>query len=97
MAPIRISAGAAENWNESQIHFQQQKKKILNFVLIFKIFDLKKYISFEFNKPKKVLTLAGIEPESPHLPICSADHSATESNFFKNNLFSEHNNNNIMI
>ena len=26
---------------------------------------------------KKVLTLAGIEPGYPRLPICSADHSAT--------------------
>ena len=29
--------------------------------------------------PKKVLTLAGIELESPRLPVCSADHSATRN------------------
>ena len=37
--------------------------------------------------PKKVLTWAGIELESPRLAVGSADHSATRANFFKNILY----------
>ena len=34
--------------------------------------------------PKKVITPAGIELESPRSTVCSADHSATRPKFFKN-------------
>ena len=37
--------------------------------------------------PKKVLTTAGIELESPRLPVSSADHSATRPKFFQKILF----------
>ena len=40
-------------------------------------------VLFETPPKKKVLTLAGIELKSPHLPVCSADHSAIRPKNFK--------------
>ena len=45
------------------------------------------YCSRLFIPPKKVLTLAGIEPESPRLVVRNANHSANRPFFFSKIMF----------